>query len=66
MFVCLFILCTVQKPKGGHATFRNLDGHSRKDGSPYFRCACGKRERRTGTGEVSLLLRSHVPCVSNH
>ena len=58
------------------------EGHSRKVGFPGFRSVHVGRERlelclvglflqfpshrRSGTGEVSLSIRSHVACVLNH
>ena len=37
-------LSTVRRSKGGLATFRKRDGHSRKDGFPDFRCVHVGRE----------------------
>ena len=36
--MCLLVFVNVRRSKGGLATFRKRDGHSRKDGFPDLRC----------------------------
>ena len=65
----LCVLCEkFRRSKGGWTAFRMGVCHSWKEWvSPLLqRCASNfSSHRRTGTGEVSLLIRSHVACVKN-
>ena len=58
-----------RRPKGGWTAFRMGVCHGWKEWCLLF-LSCARRffpsHRRNSTGEVSLSIRSHVACVSNH